>query len=89
MINPTSHPQTHQQELGINLSPKLKENGVFELFCLSLQEPWVKFSGILEADWHHILSLKLAMYYTVEIYTMEMGKCYKLGICSFFWSNSY
>ena len=24
-----------------------------------------------------------------KIYTMEMGKCYKLEICSFFWSNSY
>lgn len=68
MINPTSHPQTHQQELGINLSHNLKR--MVCLICPGLQEPWVKFSGILEADWHHILSLKLAMYYTMEIYTI-------------------
>lgn len=43
MINPTSHPQTHQQELGINLSPKLKRMVCWSCPVLAYKSHWLNF----------------------------------------------
>lgn len=56
--------------MGINVSQVSKSSGVLELSCISLWEPTVKSSGILEASWHYIDTFKLAMYYPMEISIM-------------------
>lgn len=50
---------------------------VLEPACTGSEELTVECSGLLQAGWYHVGSLKLAM--NGSIYITEIGKCYKPG----------